>query len=107
MSHSYRHSIAALAIALSVGGLASHACAQNAGAPAPAVAAAPAAAAARNVLTIRQIYDRLEAQGYQDIQEIELDHGRYEVKAYDAQGRRMKLYVNAATGAVESSKTLR
>ena len=68
---------------------------------APAAATAPAAAQ----LTVRDVYDRMEAAGYRDIREIEWDHGRYEVKASNAQGERVKLYVNATTGAVESTRT--
>ena len=60
------------------------------------------AAAAR--LTARDVYDRLEAAGYRDIREIGWDHGRYEVKATNAHGERVKLSVNAATGAVDSSR---
>ncbi len=70
---------------------------------APAAATAPAAAQ----LTVRDVYDRMEAAGYRDIREIEWDHGRYEVKASNAQGERVKLYVNATTGAVESTRTRR
>ncbi|MBS0291646.1 MAG: PepSY domain-containing protein [Proteobacteria bacterium] len=70
-------------------------------APAPAAATAPAAAQ----LTIRDIYDRLEAAGYRDMRQIEWEHGRYEVKASNAQGERVKLRVNATTGVVESSRT--
>ncbi|HMO46254.1 MAG TPA: PepSY domain-containing protein [Rubrivivax sp.] len=55
-------------------------------------------------LTIRDIYDRMEAAGYRDMREIELDNGRYEVKARNAQGERVKLYVNAGTGAVERER---
>jgi zona occludens toxin (predicted ATPase) len=66
--------------------------------------AAPAAVAR---LTLRDIYDRVEAAGYRDIREIEWDDGRYEVKASNAQGARTKLYVNATTGAVESRRPLR
>ena len=77
-------------------------------APAPAAPQAPAAATApAPQLTIRDIYDRVEAAGYRDIREIEWDHGRYEVKASNAQGQRVKLYVNAGTGAVESTRIRR
>lgn len=69
---------------------------------APAAPAAQAPAAAQ--LTVRDVYDRMETAGYRDIREIEWDHGRYEVKASNAQGERVKLYVNATTGAVESSR---
>ncbi|MBS0465821.1 MAG: PepSY domain-containing protein [Proteobacteria bacterium] len=70
---------------------------------APAAVAAPAA----QQLTIRDIYDRVEAAGYRDMREIEWDHGRYEVKASNAQGQRVKLNVNAATGAIESTRVRR
>ncbi|HCL86650.1 MAG TPA: hypothetical protein DIC45_09175 [Comamonadaceae bacterium] len=73
-------------------------------AQAPASTAAAAQAPAATQLTVRDIYDRMEAAGYRDIREIEWDHGRYEVKAANAQGERVKLYVNAGTGAVESSR---
>lgn len=77
-------------------------------APAPAAPQAPAAAApAAPQLTLRDIYDRVEAAGYRDIREIEWDHGRYEVKASNTQGQRVKLYVNASTGVVESTRIRR
>lgn len=72
-------------------------------AQAPAPAAAPTATAAPQ-LTIRDIYDRMEAAGYRDMREIEFSKGRYEVKARNAQGERVKLYVNASTGAVERTR---
>lgn len=70
----------------------------------PSAAAAPASTPALN---IRQIYDRLDAAGYRDLREIEWDHGRYEVKARDAQGARVKLDVDGQTGAVLRSRTQR
>ena len=82
-------------------------------APAPAAVTAPTAAPAAPVaarsqapaLNIRQIYDRMEAAGYRDLREIEWSHGRYEVKALDAQGARVKLEVDGSTGAVLRSRT--
>jgi hypothetical protein len=65
--------------------------------PAPATSMAPVGAE----LTIRDIYDRLEAAGYRQIREIEWDDGRYEVKARNAQGERVKLHVNGRSGEVE------
>lgn len=47
----------------------------------------------------------MEAAGYRDIREIEYSHGRYEVEARNAQGQRVKLQVNADTGAVERTRT--
>lgn len=72
--------------------------------PAPTTAAtattsAPAQVAAAR-LTIREIYDRLEAAGYRDMLEIEWSDGRYEVKGRNAQGARVKLDVDGTTGAV-------
>lgn len=69
----------------------------NAPAVAPTAATVPAAPA----LTIRDIYDRMEAAGYRDMREIEFSKGRYQVEARNAQGERVKLYVNATSGVVE------
>lgn len=55
-------------------------------------------------LSIRDIYDRVEAAGYRDMREIEYEHGRYEVEARNAQGQRVKLEVNATTGAIERTR---
>ncbi|HEX6016623.1 MAG TPA: PepSY domain-containing protein [Burkholderiaceae bacterium] len=72
--------------------------------PAPAPAPAATTAATAPQLTIRDIYDRMEAAGYRDMREIEFSGGRYEVKARNAQGERVKLYVNATTGTVERTR---
>ncbi|CAP40429.1 PepSY domain-containing protein [Bordetella petrii] len=73
--------------------------------PAPAAASGPAASAPKAAIwSIRQVYDSLEAAGYRDITEIELERDRYEVKARDAQARRVKLYINAHNGAIERTK---
>lgn len=69
----------------------------------PSTAAAPVSAI--QWLTIKQVYDKLEAAGYKEITEIERDHGRYEVKATHADGQRLKLYVDPQTGSVIDSKT--
>lgn len=73
---------------------------------APVEAAAPAAqttqaAPGTQRLTIRDVYDRVEAAGYRNQREIEFEHGHYDVKALNAEGARVKLKVNAQTGAVE------
>ncbi len=91
--------VAAAAAAVLATGLA------QAQAPAPAPAPAAASAPATPKLTIRDIYDRMEAAGYRDMREIEYSQGRYEVKARNAQGERVKLYVNATTGAVERTRS--
>ncbi|MGE8658140.1 MAG: PepSY domain-containing protein [Achromobacter sp.] len=74
-------------------------------APAPAATAPAQAAPAAQILTVRQIYDTLTAAGYRNITEIELEHHRaYDVKADDPQGQRVKLRVDAQTGAVLRSR---
>lgn len=70
----------------------------------PAQPAAVAPAGHGPVLTIRQVYDRLEAAGYRDLREIEWDDYHYEVKGRDAQGARVKLDVDGHTGAVLRSR---
>ena len=42
----------------------------------------------------------VRAAGYGPVRDLEWDHGRWEVKATDADGRRVDLYVDATTGAV-------
>lgn len=102
--------LAALAIGASALVAGTAAQAQTA-APAPAPAQAQAAPAAQTapaaapMLTIRQVYDKMEAAGYRNISEIERSskHG-YEVKAYDPQGQRVKLRVDPQSGAVTRSR---
>lgn len=96
--------LAALAIGASALAAGAAAQAQTA-APAPAQAAQTAPAAAAPMLTIRQVYDKMEAAGYRNISEIERSskHG-YEVKAYDPQGQRVKLRVDPQSGAVTRSR---
>ncbi|WP_313389427.1 PepSY domain-containing protein [Achromobacter aegrifaciens] len=96
-----RNTLAALALgaATLTGAAAVHA---QTTAPAPAQPGATAPANA--TLTVRQIYDTLTAAGYRNITEIELEHGRYDVKADNAQGQRVKLRVDAQSGAVLRSR---
>lgn len=102
---SIRHTLAALAL-----GAATLTSAAAFAQAAPQPAAAPAApvatqAAPAQILTVRQIYDSLTAAGYRNITEIELEHHRgYDVKADDPQGQRVKLRVDAQTGAVLRSR---
>ena len=72
--------------------------------PAPTTAVAAAAVTTPAALTIRDIYDRMLAAGYHDMKEIERERGQYKVKASNAQGERVKLYVNAQSGAIERQK---
>lgn len=88
---------------LSMGGMA------QGTAPVAAPAAMPQATApmSQPVLNIRQIYDRVDAAGYRELQEIEWSDGRYEVKGRNAQGERVKLEVDGRTGEVLRSRTKR
>ena len=76
---------------------------------APAIAqnadAAQAATSTSKRLTIGEVHDKLVAQGYRDIDEIEREDRGFEVKAVDAEGRRVELDVDAATGEVLDTRT--
>lgn len=99
-SASTRRALIALGTAAALGlGIAQ---AQSTDAPSDAPAATMAPTGAQ--LTIRDAYDRVEAAGYRGIREIEWEHDRYEVKASNAQGERVKLYVSGETGAVEQKQ---
>lgn len=97
-----------LAAATLLAGLAAGAIAQTTASTPAAAPTAPAAQAATTVpgpqLNIRQVYDSLEASGYRDLREVEWSDGRYEVKARNAQGERVKLDVDGNTGAVLRSR---
>lgn len=49
-------------------------------------------------LPIPRLIDKLEAAGYRNIEKIEREHGRYEVRATNRQGARSKLLLDARTG---------
>ena len=51
-------------------------------------------------LPIPQIYAKLEAAGYRNLEKIEREHGTYEVRATDRQGARVRLDVHPQTGAI-------
>ena len=51
-------------------------------------------------LPIPQIYAKLEAAGYRNIEKIEREHGAYDVRATDRQGARVRLDVHPQTGAI-------
>lgn len=50
-------------------------------------------------LPIPALVERLEAAGYRNIEEIEREHGRYEVRVTDRNGERRKLHFDARSGA--------
>ncbi len=53
-------------------------------------------------LSIPQLHDKLAAAGYRDIEKIEREDGRYEVRATDRAGRRVKLHLNPWTGELDA-----
>lgn len=55
-------------------------------------------------LNIKQVYDKVEAAGYTNITEIELDDNYYEVKARNQQDQRTKLKVNINSGEIMETK---
>jgi uncharacterized membrane protein YkoI len=49
-------------------------------------------------IPMEQVLARLKAEGYSEVYEIEREHGKYEVKAKNRDGRTVELYLDAATG---------
>ena len=75
---------------------------------APAIAqsaATQSSAPAHKGLSIGQVHDKLGAQGFRDIDEIERERDRFEVKATNEQGQRVKLYVDATSGDIVDTRT--
>ena len=60
----------------------------------------PAASAAAAPLSLAQLHDQLRAAGYRAIAKIEREPDRVEVKAVDAQGRRVELDIDPVTAQV-------
>lgn len=56
------------------------------------------------VLTIKQVYDKLEAAGYTDITEIERDRDSYEAKARNKAGQRAKVDMDLVTGEIVKTR---
>ncbi len=56
------------------------------------------------LLGLRQVITTLTDQGYSAFTEIEFENGRYEIEATDANGRRVEVYVDAATGVILKSE---
>jgi uncharacterized membrane protein YkoI len=80
-----RTAVAALIAAASLGATAQEAT--------PAAAAAP--------MSMMQLLERVTAQGYRDVREIEMKSDRlYEVKATNQKGQRVEMYIDARSGEV-------
>ena len=64
----------------------------------------PAVQPANPTLSVKEINDRVEGQGYRNITQVEREGDRYEVKATTAEGGRVELYLDAHTGEVVKTK---
>lgn len=92
---------AALATLLGAG---AHALAQTAAPATPAPAQTQTASTAAP-MAIPELVNRLSGQGYSDISEVERKGDKlYEVKARDAQGRKMEMKVDARTAEILHSE---
>ncbi len=58
-------------------------------------------------MSIEQVVSKVQAAGYRDIEEIERDDNRYEVKATDAEGRRVELKLDPVSGEILNTKVKR
>jgi uncharacterized membrane protein YkoI len=55
-------------------------------------------------IPMEQVLAQLKAEGYSEVYEIEREHGKYEVKAKNRDGRTVELYLDAATGKALQSE---
>ena len=60
-----------------------------------------------NWMTTEQVQTKLESAGYRDFEKFERDSKKYEVKATDAQGRRVELDVDPVTGDILKTEVKR
>ncbi len=75
-----------------------------------AAGAQTATSAASAPMNLQQLVDRVVAQGFQDVREVERDSDKlYEVKARNSKGQRVELYVDARSGEIlrEKQKSVR
>lgn len=64
----------------------------------PRVQAGEEATATAPTIPMEQVLAQLKTEGYSEVYEIEREHGKYEVKAKNREGRTVELYLDAATG---------
>ena len=60
-----------------------------------------------NWMSMEQVQVKLEAAGYRAFEKFERDSNKYEVKATDAQGRRVELEVDPVTGDILKTEVKR
>lgn len=75
--------------------------------PAFAQSDSAAAAAPANWMSIEQVNAKVQAAGYRDVEKIERDDGKYEVKATDAEGRRVELKLDPVSGEILKTEVKR
>ena len=75
--------------------------------PAFAQNAATATTTQANWMSMEQVQVKLEAAGYRAFEKFERDSNKYEVKATDAQGRRVELDVDPVTGDILKTEVKR
>ena len=56
-------------------------------------------------IAFEEIVAKVEAAGYLEVYSIEYEHSLYEVKARDAEGRRVELYVHPKTGKLLKNRS--
>ncbi|MBP2227656.1 hypothetical protein J2847_000938 [Azospirillum agricola] len=96
--------LATAALATLVLGAGAHALAQTATPAVPAPTQTQTASVAAP-MAIPELVNRLSGQGYSDISEIERKGDKlYEVKARDAQGRKLEMKVDARTAEILHSE---
>jgi uncharacterized membrane protein YkoI len=61
-------------------------------------------AAAVPAIPMEQVLAQLKAEGYSEVYEIEREHGKYEVKAKNREGRTIELSLDATTGKALQSE---
>jgi uncharacterized membrane protein YkoI len=49
-------------------------------------------------IAMEQVLAQLKAEGYSEVYEVEREHGKYEVKAKNRDGRTVELSLDASTG---------
>ena len=64
----------------------------------PVLGTGQEAAQAAPAMPMEQVLAQLKAEGYSEVYEIEREHGKYEVKAKNRDGRRVELSLDASTG---------
>lgn len=55
-------------------------------------------------LSVEQILAKVKERGFTEVYEVERERGAYEVKARDAKGALMEIYVDAKTGEILKSE---